>query len=190
MTLWHPVFISMQPQLLLSPSTSYPAPPLPEPNPFHLFSGGTRASRACSASVANQPSWAVSFDGERNPSPPVGAPLQMNWWCSDSGGGRRCGRACGGEEEEEEEEGGGVPVEGVGVGGGKWIIHTSKQFVMLRLLSQIWQQMRKQSVPLNDDNSTSSSSSRFFYFFYFFARCVGVFSAVSAEGLNSTASCI
>lgn len=42
-------------------------------------------------------------------------------------------------------------------GGGKQISHASKQFVMSHLLFQIWQEMHKQSVPLNDDNSTFST---------------------------------
>lgn len=36
--------------------------------------------------------------------------------------------------------------------GGEW----AKQFVMSHLLFQIWQEMHKQSIPLNDDNSASS----------------------------------
>lgn len=50
-----------------SPLHLLPPPlPFPEPNPFHLFNGGGLGVRACSASVANQPSRAVSSDGERS----------------------------------------------------------------------------------------------------------------------------
>lgn len=114
------------------PATPYPTPP----SRSQIHSASLTAGlgvRTCSVSIANQPSLAVSFDGEKSLS-------LLERHCRWTGGA----------------------LTPVGVGGvyvhvegrwGKWISHTSKQFVMF---FQIWQEMHKQSVPLNDDNSSSS----------------------------------
>lgn len=110
------------------------APPLPSRSRIHstYFTVG-RDVRACSVSVANQPCRAVSFDGEKSLS-------LLERRSSDSGGGMRCGWICEGEK------------------GGLNELATQLNCLLchIRPSIQIWQEMQKQSVPLNVDNSTSS----------------------------------